>query len=236
MVYNHLLYGISVKKNTKTAISQKILEYLFKVNPSEGKPTTEAELARRFRVSRTPVREALKDLASEGFIVRKKRKGIYIKHLTIDEIVAVYDLRAVLEGFAARVAVERAADTDLDELMDLAARFTEHRRKGEMDRAEEVDLSFHEKIIYLSGNPFLVKIMESLGILDRAFKQMYPDPSYKNRNAHSFPHEKVVEAFRRGDPVECENSVRTHIQYSKQYIVEDAFGFKMNPYGDSPEK
>ena len=224
-----------MKKNTKISLSQKILEYLFKVNPSEETPTTESELAERFRVSRTPVREALKDLASEGFIVRKKRKGIYIKPMTIDEIVAVYDLRAVLEGFAARVAVERAADADLDELMDMATRFTEHRRKGEMDRAEEVDLAFHEKIVDLSGNPFLSKIMEGLGILDRAFKLKYPDPSYKNRNVRSFPHEKVVEAFKRGDPGECENSVRIHIQYSKQYIVEDAFGFKMNPYSDDPE-
>jgi DNA-binding GntR family transcriptional regulator len=224
-----------VKKNTNRILSEQILEHLFKINPTEENPTTESALAKKFRVSRTPVREALKDLASEGFIVRKKRKGIYIKPLAIDEIVAVYDLRAVLEGFAARVAAERAAEADIEYLMDLALRFTELRRGGDMEEAEEVDLAFHRKIIELSGNPFLVRIMENLGILDRAFKLMYPDPSYKNRNVRSFPHEKVVDALKKGDPGECEDSVRMHIQNSKQFIVEDAFGFKMNPYGKTAE-
>ena len=218
------------------SLSESILEYLFELSPSAEEPTTESALAQRFQVSRTPVREALTDLVKAGFIVRKKRKGLYIRPVTIAEIVAVYDVRAVLEGFAARMTAERAVDADLDQLTALAKRFAAHRRKGEMARAEKADLAFHKKIIDLAGNPFLVNIMVSLRILERAFKVMHPRPSYKNRNAHSLPHERIVAAFRKGDPGECEERVRMHIQYSKQYIVEDAFGFKMNPYGDNPEQ
>ena len=76
-------------------------------------------------------------------------------------------------------------------------------------------LGYSFNIIKNTKTSLSQKIMDSLGILDRAFKLIYPDTSYKNRDVYSFPHEKVVEAFRRGDPGECEKSVRMHIQYSK---------------------
>ena len=221
-----------MRQSAKMSLAERILEYLFEVSPSEENPTTESALAKRFHVSRTPVREALTDLVRDGYIVRRKGKGLYLRPLTIAEIVAVYDLRAVLEGFAARMAAERAVDSDLDDLMDLANRFTQHRRRGEMGKAEKTDLAFHKKIIDLAGNPFLLNIMVGLRILERAFKVMHPQRPRKNRNVSSFPHERVVESFRKGDPGDCEKSVRMHIQHSKRYIVEDAFGFKMNPYGD----
>ena len=93
---------------------EKIRGLLFASNPSETSPMTEQELGKRFDLSRTPVRDALKVLENEGLIERRKRKGIYLKALSISEVLALYDVRSVLEGFAGRLAAGRAKVKDLN--------------------------------------------------------------------------------------------------------------------------
>src|SRR6267378_901054 len=102
-----------------------------------GSPLREEELGRSHQVSRTPVREALSRLETEGLASRHSRTGLVVSAPTLDEIVDLYVLREVLEGLAARLAAERRTELDLARL-DMVLKAAE-REKGTGNKAREIN-------------------------------------------------------------------------------------------------
>jgi len=212
-------------------LTGRVREALFNAPASPNNPMSETKLAKRFGVSRSPVRDALKELEKEGFIERRKRKGVCLKAPTIDEILAIYDVRAVLEGFAARLASQNSTAKDLKNLIALARKYKQMRKKGKWAKAKAADAVFHSKIVKLSGNPLLIKIMENFDILHRTFDIEYPNQSFEEQKASPYPHERIIEAIKKGNAEKCEKTLRLHIQWSKQGIAEQALGTRLDLFG-----
>lgn len=118
----------------------------------------ELELAEELRASRTPVREALQRLGSEGLIVRARR-GWAVREFSKAEITEIYEVRLALEGYAARLAAERASDRELD---DIGALVDEQLKAQAADMIPrellvQVNDRFHDSIVAASGNARLVE-------------------------------------------------------------------------------
>ena len=176
-----------------------------------GDRLVEAELAERFGVSRTPVREALQRLETQGVLARDGR-SLVVSSLDHDQLGELYVVRAELEGLAARLAAQHAAPEEIRVLWDLV----------EKDReiAEQPDLlcrsnkRFHRQIHLASHNRYLVQQLE---MLNRAMALMANTSlAAEGRGAAAVAeHEAVVRAIEARDGSAADKAIRDHI--SKAY-------------------
>ena len=124
-----------------------------------GARLRETDLAERLGISRTPVREAIRQLEADGLVAHLPRQGATIRSLEHAEVVELYEMRAVLEGTAARLAARAASDIALAELAALNA---ELAATPAGPQAREVNRQFHRSLLDAARNRFLLKSMNAL--------------------------------------------------------------------------
>lgn len=116
----------------------------------------EAELAERLNVSRTPVRETMLRLAGDGLIVNHRRGWVVREH-SPEEVREVYEVRAALEGFAARLAAERATDEQLRALAAIHAEYAQHAEASPRGEVLAHNDAFHDAVIQAAHNDLLAQ-------------------------------------------------------------------------------
>lgn len=124
-----------------------------------GARLRETDLAERLGISRTPVREAIRQLETDGLVVHLPRQGATIRSLDHAEVVELYEMRAVLEGTAARLAARAASDIELAELAALNADLALAPAGAP---AREVNRQFHRTLLDAARNRFLLKAVSAL--------------------------------------------------------------------------
>jgi len=117
-----------------------------------GERLNEAALALRMGTSRGPIREAVRVLAGWGLVTPVPNRGVFVRKLSVREMLEVYDLRALVFGFAAERAAERVSETDKRALEALLAAMDEASVAADGTRYYELNLDFHARILTLSGN------------------------------------------------------------------------------------
>jgi DNA-binding GntR family transcriptional regulator len=179
----------------------------------------EIQLAEELGVSRTPIREALRKLELEGFIVMVPRKGAYVADISIKDIADVFEIRAALEALAAGLAAERITDEELEEMERLVAEKAEAITEHDMDRLIRVDTLFHEAIYKASRNQRLTNIINNL----REQIQRYRTTSlaYPGRMKRSLEeHRSIVEAIQSRDTQVAQQVTREHIENAENSMIE----------------
>lgn len=190
---------------------------------AEGRRLREEDLAARTSVSRTPVREAIRRLASEGFLAVQPRSGAVVTRWTAEEVRDLFGLRAALESYAAGLAATRAREEDIaeldamcDEMDDLAAEHGE----GFLERFSRANTAFHARLLQLSGNRRLELIAASLldlGLIMKTYKRF----SRARIVRSCADHRDIVAALRRGDVTWSEAIMRAHILASVELHQPD---------------
>lgn len=209
----------------KDSLPDMIRESILKKQLAGNEFTTEQELCDEFKLSRTTVREALKDLESIGLIERKRRKGMSIRKPSLKEVIEIYDTREVIEGYAARGAAENATGPDIKDLR----KIIKHHNSSENDVITRIqtDSAFHSRIIEMCGNSMIKKIMDNLHILDMVFRMdcnLRPNASYAPL---PFTHEGIADAIEKKDADNAEFLVKSHIEAAKKVIIEEMTGVKI---------
>ena len=167
----------------------------------------EQRLAEAIRVSRPPLREAIRILEQEGLVVSIPRRGTFVRTLTGEDILEIYTLRCALEGMAAELAIG-AAGEGIDELEAKLARM--EREEPELDLRAVIgeDLEFHRALVVLSGNTRLVSMWEQIaGQLRLALTLV--DPAFFQSDYVESTHHALVAAIRNGDGDEVARLSRT---------------------------
>jgi DNA-binding GntR family transcriptional regulator len=180
-----------------------------------GERLREDELSQRYRVSRTPIREALNKLEAEGLVASSPGRGMIVAEFDEDEILEGYIIRGALEGVAARLAAQRATDVDLARLELLLEALAGAASSKDMSAVVRVSGKFHAHIWRMAGNRRLLKIMreieDSIGRLQR-LTQLSP-----GRMEHAMEeHRAMVDAIRRRDPARAEQLARDHMHEAQQ--------------------
>lgn len=175
-----------------------------------GMRLDEQQLARRFKVSRTPVREALRHLASSGLIEMRRHQGAIVKQLTIAELSEMFQVMAELEGLCARLAARRIGPTERIQLRKFHDLCKEHLGKSDHEGFFEANNDFHEVIFQASRNNFLIEEATSLR------KRVNPYRRYityqPGRMARSVSeHDLVVKAIESGDGEAAHRLMREHV-------------------------
>jgi DNA-binding GntR family transcriptional regulator len=143
-------------------VADQIREKIFNHELAPGSWINEKELTELFGISRTPLREALKVLASEGLITMKLRRGAYVTEVDHDEISQIFKVIAILEGSACKLVAQTATDKDLEELDSLHLKLEKAAADRDIDRFFELNQEFHDKIQEISGNRWMRKVITDL--------------------------------------------------------------------------
>ncbi|MHA3980645.1 GntR family transcriptional regulator [Halovulum sp. GXIMD14794] len=180
-----------------------------------GDRLRETELAERLGVSRTPVREAIRQLEADGLVAHAPRQGATVRKLDYAEVMELYEMRAVLEGTAARLAAHAALDIEIEELASVNVAL------GRAESAEEafrLNRSFHAALLDAAKNRFLHKSMSSLS---KALMILGPTTlSETERFASAVQeHEAVLEALKARDGLAAEQRMRAHIEASQRVRI-----------------
>jgi len=180
-----------------------------------GQRLIEADLTERFGVGRGVVRESLRLLAAGGYVTLEANRGAAIRRLTAEDVADIFDVRAQLEGLAARRAAERGAGPGLAELWQrMEAAF------AAVDPLAYATLNteFHEAVMAAAGNPFLVEAAERLRtpILRYQFLVLMDRAALERSHAD---HVRIVAAIRAGDGAAAEAEMRAHVASARAHVL-----------------
>lgn len=169
----------------------------------------ETELAERFAISRTPVRDGLQRLFDEGLVGGGKHGWIVHEH-TIEEITEIYEARAAMEGYAVRLAAERLTDEELDEIERIQRSLGDHW--AEVDRIEVVGLNarFHQAILDGARNRRLITLIDrnrDFYFNHRVAERYTEEHVERSREGH----DQIILALRARDADRAEQLTREHI-------------------------
>ncbi|MGE5390650.1 MAG: GntR family transcriptional regulator [Deltaproteobacteria bacterium] len=179
----------------------------------------EIQLAEELGVSRTPIREALRNLELEGFIVMVPRKGAFVADMTFKDIADIFEIRAALEGLAAALAAERVTDEELEGMERHLVEKADAIARGDMERLVEVDTGFHESIYKASRNERLQGIINNLREQIQRFRAT--SLAYPGRMKQSLEeHRAIVEAIHARDAVLARQVTQEHIENAEQSMIE----------------
>lgn len=187
----------------------------------EGARLGEVELAESLGVSRTPVREALRRLGSEGLVETLPNKGARVRTWSTRELEGIFDLRALLEGHAAALAAPRISDADLAVIADLVARMeaaTADGRAPDYDLITDLNGRFHTAVTAAAGNPLLPEVVRSLvhvPIVVRTFRLYSPERLRRSMRQHR----ELLDALTAHDASWAEAVMRTHILSARPVLL-----------------
>lgn len=182
----------------------------------------ESGLASTLDLSRTPVREALRMLASEGVVELVHNRGARVVSWTAEEIDEVYRLRALLEGHGAALAAGRATPADLEELTRLEDRFEVAARGRQASETAQCNNELHAAVLRCSGSPRLATLLDvisSAPLVTQAM-QRYADDDVQRS---ILQHRDIVTAIAHGDAELAEAAMRSHIlaaRYAARRVTE----------------
>jgi DNA-binding GntR family transcriptional regulator len=177
----------------------------------------EAELAERLQVSRTPIRESLQRLAAEGLVVSRRRGWVVLEH-TSTEIREIYEARAALEGYCARLAAERATEAQLKEIASLHRGDPKRILKSSRQHLVEVNDRFHDAIVAAAQNERLADMIRRNRTFYFTFRiaQLYSD---EEADASIAGHLAIVRALLQRDSNRAERAMRAHINLALAVIL-----------------
>lgn len=203
-------------------VYQRIREDIMSGRLPGGTRLKEVELAQQLDASRTPVREALVQLESEGLIVLLARRGAIVRMLGEKDVEDSFQLRALIEGFGAAQAAQRLTPKQIDELERLRAEM--EGPQGQQQSPEAIAFllekndRFHEIILEASGNSRLRSTLRAAMQIPRLYRT-YHWSSMQERHRSFLYHRELVEAFRNRDPLWAEATMKSHIHAARDFLL-----------------
>ena len=183
-----------------------------------GTHLVESELCARFKVSRTPVREALAELEKEGFVRITPASGARVVELSIEDVSHIYDMLIVLEGAASRLACDRMTDEQVGKLEEYTFLFEKSLEEGNAEFLFELNNSFHWLITRETGNAYLMDMRSNFRALVDRISHIFPHiPGQMEATIAS--HRKIISALKARNPALAEFVMREHLESAKGHLL-----------------
>lgn len=200
-------------------VAERLRQRIFAHELMPGMWIDEQALAEHYGISRTPLREALKVLASEGLVELKPRRGCYVTEISRQDLDDIFPLMAMLEGRCAFEAVKRAKAADLTALRMIHERLESAARDGRIDAFFEANQEFHKKIQELSGNRWLLSVIQDLRKVLKLSR--LHSLSLEGRLQQSLDeHRAILASILAGDAVKAEKLMHDHLLSGREALAK----------------
>lgn len=185
-----------------------------------GQRIMEIEVADWLRVSRTPVRDAIRRLEAEGMMEHEPRNGIVVSRLDRQAVMELYVMRETLEDTAARLCARHASDMEVVELLELVER--ERRLQGNFEVLAKHNRLFHEAVHRGAHNRYLEKsllaVSDSMGLLGKS-QMLMPHRAQTALDEHA----EIAQAIQRRDPDAAADAARRHVRAAQRERIKRLF-------------
>jgi DNA-binding GntR family transcriptional regulator len=192
-----------------------------------GSRIVEQQIAEELNVSRAPVRDALRALVHDGLVTISPHRGAVVTPISHELIVDVFDVRAALEGLAARDAALRITPEDIATLRRLMAEMMQAAEAGDRYQVTLLDVEFHRSLSSVSGRPVLLASLEVIN----ARRMLLINASHHAVPLTDVPprHAPIIEALERGDADAAEAAARQHVEFGKQVLLNAPLSTPQEP-------
>lgn len=212
----------ATRERVREALRERILTGVLK----PGDRLVERELAEDLGVSRVPVREAIRSLEAEGFLVVQSPRRVVVRQLARVDVEELFDVREALESLAAGLAAERAGKPELRRLERLLAESARATQRGDGARITVLNTRLHDEIVAIAGNGLLSRVIQPLeGRLRWLTSQ----------NEHWSDlldeHRKLVGAITSGDAGQSREYAAEHVRVNREVTLRALFGDGERPAG-----
>lgn len=188
-----------------------------RLKPGERVP--EQEIAESFGISRTPIREAFRQLETEGFLTFIPRKGAVVTHITAKDVSEFYSIKSLLEGYAARLASKKFVERDIKRLQTLNQHMERCAQKDDVKGFFKLDNQFHEVFLSACGNDKLSNLAHQ--IMQQFERFRVTALSVPGRMKTSIKqHMEIIAAFEAHNEARVEQLVRENAEMSAEILVE----------------
>lgn len=204
---------------TADMIHESLREAILDSRLASGTWLREEELARFFGVSRTPVREALQFLRTDGLVEAAPNQGARVARLTTDDLLALYLVREVLDGLAARLAATRMTSAQLEEITSINDEMERATVANEPQRVAELNLQFHQYLRQTAGNSYLSRFMQQVEhAVRRSSETIFSYPGHSDNSVRE--HREILDAIRTGDPARAEQLAIEHVRTARRLKLQ----------------
>lgn len=191
-------------------------------------------LAAQLQLSRTPVREAVQRLVREGLATETPHRGAVVADYGAAQMVAIYEIREVLEGLVARLAADRADVSLVEELTASHERHRDAVDRGDLPGHVSEDLGFHRRLREAAGNLWLSELLDQItGRIQLAMRYTSLDGG---REQSLEEHERILRAVCANDADEAELAARAHIARLRRSLAERVSSSAESPAEDAVER
>jgi DNA-binding GntR family transcriptional regulator len=212
-----------INRSASEAAAELIRRAILDGTLNPGQRLTEEGLARDLRISRTPVREALRVLQAEGLVVSAPYQGSTVRAYSIEDLDDMYQLRALLEGHGARRAAQRIDDEGLAKLQASCERLVALGRATVENVAQIVqeNLYFHTTMLEIAGSDRLQEMVRQVIALPLVYKSWHwYSPDQKRLSEHA--HQTLVQVLAAGDADRAELTMRAHVYEGRDVLIAHA--------------
>lgn len=200
----------------KDSIYERIKTMIDTGDLAMGQKINKLELAQQFNVSQTPINDALNRLVGENYIVQESRKGFFVKVFSVEEMAWLFELRAGLEGIAARLCCERASDEDIKNLSSLFDGFSLPFKTEDYKKYALVDKTFHKLLIQYANNPYITKTLETTGLLIKSNLKGLVRPPEETLGEH----QQIIQAIIERDAEHAAQRIENHLLSSRNLLQD----------------
>lgn len=205
-----------VRSSSLPTLVQRELERMILAGElAVGAKLNEASVAERLGVSRGPVREAFRALEAAGLVRLEKNRGVFVRQIDVDEADEIYELRAVLDDYAGRLAAQNAGALDVADLRARLDRMERAVGRGDLDAYHAANLAFHDRLIELAGNAKLLalyrRLVNELSLYRRATLDQTGIPSVSLGE-----HRAIVDCVAAGQAAAAGRLLREHVMASRE--------------------
>jgi DNA-binding GntR family transcriptional regulator len=227
-LHSEFMKTLAIQPNLVEQVRDAILEEIACGAFSPGDRIIQEQIAQALGVSRQPVQQALVLLRNQGVLQDAPGRGLLVAQLDPDHVRHMYDIRAAIEGLAAR----RAAELGAERAAKVGPALIEAGRKaiaaGSVAKMIAADMRFHEFIYGLSGNPLIAPALEThLTYTQRVMGEVLISDE-KPRDIWN-QHEAILKAVTKGDGDRAETLVRSHLMQAAAFMVARLRGRKLEP-------
>ncbi|OIM98721.1 GntR family transcriptional regulator [Polynucleobacter sp. QLW-P1DATA-2] len=191
-------------------VADRLREQIFNKQIAPGSWLDEQGLAEQFGISRTPMREAIKVLASEGLVTIKMRRGAYVTEVARKDLEQIFTILSLLEGEAARETATKATEEELNQLDYWHHRLEKAAADRDIEQFFEINGKFHELIQEIAGNRWMNGVIADLRKVLKLHRRDSLTSTGRLQNS-LIEHRGILNALLKRDQVAAEKAMRNHL-------------------------
>ncbi len=214
----------SLKLNNYELLSKKayraLKEAIVRGDIKSNAKLTLNEIAQYMGISKTPIREAINQLASEGLVELIPNKGIIINEISIDDYQEILQIRATLDGLIAEIAATKITEKEVTTMMGIISNMEKSVKNDNRLVYNDLDIKFHDLLLNITGNHKLVEVYNHLILQSHKFRLRTLKLAYRMSKSLA-EHKNIALKVKKGNPLAANKASQKHIKSILRSLEED---------------